>query len=83
MKHPRFLSLIILFITTPSLFSLKSSKLLAIVNLVKGLYSIAVKSNFLNGKINFSIVSSLIFISIILGDILLVDISNPDIFSII
>ena len=43
-----------------------SSKAFAIVNLVKGLYSNAVKLNFLNGKINLSIVSSFIFILIIL-----------------
>ena len=45
-----------------------SSKLLAIVNLVNGLYSRAVILNFLNGNANLSIISSSILIFIILLD---------------
>ena len=43
--HPVFLSLIIKFKNLLNLFPVKSSRLLAIVNLVKGLYSRAVISN--------------------------------------
>ena len=49
-----FLSLIICLTKWLSLFFDKSSRLFAIVNLVKGLYSRAVISNLLNGKISFS-----------------------------
>ena len=55
MKHPVFLSLIILLRNFDNLLSLKSSKLLAIVNLVNGLYSSEVISNLLNGGIFMSI----------------------------
>ena len=55
-----------LFRNLDNLLLLKSSKLLAIVNLVKGLYSNAVKSNLLKGKINLPIMSSEISIFIIL-----------------
>ncbi|SVC31613.1 uncharacterized protein METZ01_LOCUS284467 [marine metagenome] len=43
--QPVFLSLIIKFKNLLNLFPVKSSRLLAIVNLVKGLYSSAVMSN--------------------------------------
>ena len=56
----------VLFNSSLSSPEVVSSKAFAIVNLVKGLYSNAVKLNFLNGKINLSIVSSFIFILIIL-----------------
>ena len=67
-KQPVDLSLIIEFISSLSLLFVKSSKLFAIVNLVKGFSSNAVKSNLLKGKINFSIISSSNFILIILFD---------------
>ena len=53
MKHPVDLSLIIELINLLNLFSVKSSKLLAIVNLVNGFSSNAVKSNLLMGKLVF------------------------------
>ena len=56
---------------------------MAIVNLVNGLYSIAVISNFLNGKINLSIVSLVILIFTILDENLFSEISNPDILFIV
>ena len=68
MKHPVFLSLITLLRNFDNLLSLKSSKLLAIVNLVNGLYSRAVISNLLNGKISLFKISSLISILTILED---------------
>ena len=66
MKQPVFLSLIILLRNFDSLFSLKSSRLFAIVNLVNGLYSSAVISNLLKGKISLFNISSLISMLIIL-----------------
>ena len=65
-KQPVFLSLIIELSNLLNLLEVKSSKLLAIVNLVNGLYSKAVISNLLNGNINLSKISSSILISIIL-----------------
>ena len=67
-KQPVSLSLIIRFIKSLNLFSVKSSRLFAIVKRVKGLYSRAVISNLLNGKINLSKISYSILISIILFD---------------
>ena len=60
-KQPVFLSLTIEFNNLPNSFEVKSSKLLAIVNRVKGLYSSAVILNLLKGKINLSRISSSIF----------------------
>ena len=82
MKQPVDLSLIMEFINLLSLFSVKSSKLLAIVNLVNGFSSNAVKSNLLKGKINFSIISSFNLIFKILFDFSCSCTSMPDIFSI-
>ena len=65
-KQPVFLSLIIELSNLLNLLEVKSSKLLAIVNLVNGLYYKAVISNLLNGNINLSKISSSILISIIL-----------------
>src|SRR6056300_447609 len=65
-KQPVSLSLIIELSSLLNLLEVKSSKLLAIVNRVNGLYSKAVISNLLNGNINFSKISSSILISIIL-----------------
>ena len=65
-KQPLSLSLTIELSNLLNLFEVKSSKLLAIVNLVNGLYSKAVISNLLNGNINLSKISSSILISIIL-----------------
>ena len=65
-KQPVFLSLTIELRSLLNLLFVKSSKLFAIVNLVKGLYSRAVISNLLNGNINLSKISSSILISIIL-----------------
>ena len=76
-KQPVFLSLTIEFNNLPSSFEVKSSKLFAIVNRVKGLYSSAVILNLLKGKINLSRISSSIFILIILFDFSCSDISNP------
>ena len=70
MKHPVFLSLIILLRNFDNLLSLRSSKLLAIVNLVNCLYSSAVISNLLNGNISLFNISSLISILIILLEFL-------------
>ena len=79
-KQPVFLSLTIEFNNLPNSFEVKSSKLLAIVNRVKGLYSRAVTLNLLKGKINLSRISSSIFILIILFDFSCSDVSNPFIF---
>ena len=65
MKQPVFRSLIILLINLDNLLLLKSSKLFAIVNLVNGLYSNAVISNLLKGKISLFKISSPISILII------------------
>ena len=81
-KQPVFLFLKILLINLLNLLEVKSSKLFAIVNLVKGLYSSAVILNLLKGKINLSRISSSIFILIILFDFSCSDISNPFILSI-
>ena len=62
-KQPVFLSLIIELSNLLNLLKVKSSKLLAIVNLVNGLYSKAVISNLLNGNINLSKISFSILIS--------------------
>ena len=78
-KQPVDLSLIIEFINLLSLLPDKSSKLLAIVNLVNGFSSNAVKSNLLNGNINFSIISSFNLISNILFDCSCFWISIPSI----
>ena len=75
-KQPVFLSLTIEFNNLPNSFEVKSSKLFAIVNRVKGLYSSAVILNLLKGKINLSRISSSIFILIILFDFSCSDISN-------
>ena len=75
--HPVSLSFNTEFIKLLNLFSVKSSKLFAIVNLVNGLYSKAVTSNLWNGKINFSIISSSIFILIILFESWCLEISKP------
>ena len=66
MKQPVSLSLNIEFINFPSFPPVESSKDFASVNLVKGLYSRAVISNFLKGNISLSIISSSILIFIIL-----------------
>ena len=63
-----------------NLLKVKSSKLLAIVNLVNGLYSKAVISNLLNGNINLSKISSSILISIILFEFWCSVIVIPEIF---
>ena len=81
-KQPVFLSLTIEFNNLPNSFEVKSSKLLAIVNRVKGFYSSAVILNLLKGKINLSRISSSIFTLIILFDFSCSDISNPFILSI-
>ena len=65
-KQPVSLSLNIVFINFPSFPPVESSKDFASVNLVKGLYSRAVISNFLKGNISLSIISSSILILIIL-----------------
>ena len=65
-KQPVSLSLKTEFINFPNFPPVKSSKDLASVNLVKGLYSRAVISNFLKGNISLSIISSSILILIIL-----------------
>ena len=65
-KQPVDLSRSIELINLLSLLLVKSSRLFAIVNLVKGFSSNAVKSNLLKGKINFSIISSSNLILIIL-----------------
>ena len=78
-KHPVFLSLKISFRNLLSLLLVKSSKYFATVNLVKGLYSIAVKSKFLNNFINSLINSSLILILIILFEELFCEIIKPEI----
>ena len=57
-KQPVDLSRIIEFINLLSLLLVKSSRLFAIVNLVNGLSSSAVRSNLLKGKINFFTISS-------------------------
>ena len=62
-KQPVFLFLTIEFNNLPNSFEVKSSKLFAMVNLVKGLYSSAVKLNLLKGKINLSRISSFISFS--------------------
>ena len=67
-KHPVFLFLNIELIKFPNSPEAISFKLFAIVNLVKGLYSNAVRSNFLNGKINLSIIWFSILILTILFD---------------
>ena len=82
-KQPVCLSLTIEFKNLLSSFKVKSSKLFAIVNLVKGLYSRVVTLNLLKGKINLSRISSSIFISIILFDWELEEMSKPVIFFII
>ncbi len=82
-KQPVSLSLIILLSNFDNLLLLKSSRLFAIVNLVNGLYSSAVISNLLNGKISLFNISSVILIFIILLDFSFKLISNPSIFSII
>ena len=64
------LIVIILLINLDNLLLLKSSKLFAIVNLVNGLYSNAVISNLLKGKISLFKISSPISMLIILGDCL-------------
>ena len=81
-KQPVDLSLIIEFINLLSLFSVKSSKLLAIVNLVNGFSSNAVKSNLLKGEISFSIISSFNLIFKILFDFSYSCTSMPEILSI-
>ena len=53
-KQPVFLFLTIEFNNLPNSFEVKSSKLFAIVNRVKGLYSRAVILNLLKGKISFN-----------------------------
>ena len=78
-KHPVDLSLKISFNNRLNLLSVKSSKLFAIVNLVNGFNSSAVKSNLLKGKISFSIISSSISILIILFELLCSEIVNPEI----
>ena len=65
-KQPVSLFLNIELNKFPSLPEAISFKLLAIVNLVNGLYSNAVILNFLNGNINLSIICSSILILIIL-----------------
>ena len=65
-KQPVSLSLKIEFINFPSFPPVESSNDFASVNLVKGLYSRAVISNYLKGNINLSIISSSILILIIL-----------------
>ena len=83
MKQPVFLSRMILLINFDSLLLLSSSRLWAIVNLVKGLYSKAVISNLLNGKISLFKISSLISILTILVDLSFSLISNPSIISLL
>ena len=79
-KQPVFLFLTIEFNNLPNSFEVKSSKLFAIVNRVKGLYSRAVILNLLKGKISLSRISSSIFRLIILFDFSCSEISNPFIF---
>ena len=67
-KHPVFLFFNIELIKFPNSPEAISFKLLAIVNLVKGLYSNAVISNFLKGNINLSTIWSSNLMFIILFD---------------
>ena len=57
-KQPVFLSLTIKLRSLLNLLTVRSSKLFAIVNRVKGLYSRAIILNLLNGNINLSKISS-------------------------
>ena len=63
MKQPVFLSLIISLRNFDNLLLLKSSKLFAMVNLVNGLYSNAVISNLLKGKISLLRIRGSFFIN--------------------
>jgi len=82
-KQPVDLSLMIEFINLLSLLLVKSSKLFAIVNRVKGFNSNAVKSNLLKGNISLSIISFSRSILIILFELLCSEIVKPEILSII